>query len=39
MKRLMTMLLALALICAASLGAAQTLRVGMECNYAPYNWT
>ena len=39
MKRLMTMLLALALICAASLAAAQTLRVGMECNYAPYNWT
>ena len=39
MKKLMTILLALALVCAASLGAAQTLRVGMECNYAPYNWT
>lgn len=39
MKKLMTLALALALACVCALGTAETLKVGMECNYAPYNWT
>ena len=39
MKKLFALALALVLACAVSLAAADTLRVGMECNYAPYNWT
>ena len=39
MKKLIALALALVLACAVSLAAADTLRVGMECNYAPYNWT
>ena len=39
MKRFAMLALALVLVCTSALGMAQTLRVGMECNYAPYNWT
>ncbi|MBQ2990248.1 MAG: transporter substrate-binding domain-containing protein [Clostridia bacterium] len=39
MKRIAMMMLALALVCVAAFAAADTLKVGMECNYAPYNWT
>lgn len=39
MKRFVTMLLALTMVCLAACGMADTLKVGMECNYAPYNWT
>ncbi len=38
MKRILSVALILMLVLAASAQAA-TLRVGMECNYAPYNWT
>ncbi len=37
MKRLLTALLALLLL--TGLAGAETLRVGMEANYAPFNWT
>lgn len=37
MKRLLCALIALMLL--GSFACAETLRVGMECNYAPYNWT
>lgn len=37
MKRLIPLLLALALI--MGVASAEVLRVGMECNYAPFNWT
>ena len=38
MRRMMSVVIALMLMvtCFAS---AETLRVGMECNYAPFNWT
>ena len=39
MKRMAMMALALVLVCVCALAAADTLKVGMECNYAPYNWT
>lgn len=39
MKRFAMLALALVLICACQAVLADTLRVGMECNYAPYNWT
>ena len=39
MKRFAIVMLALVLVCTAAFAAADTLRVGMECNYAPYNWT
>lgn len=39
MKRFAVLALALMLVCACALGSAETLKVGMECNYAPYNWT
>ena len=39
MKKMMVMALALMMVCLAACGLADTLRVGMECNYAPYNWT
>ena len=29
----------IALMLLGSFACAETLRVGMECNYAPYNWT
>lgn len=40
MRKITVLVLALAMmtmLCAA--GVSETLRVGMECNYAPYNWT
>ncbi|NLD60712.1 MAG: ABC transporter substrate-binding protein, partial [Clostridiales bacterium] len=37
MKRLIPLLLALALV--MGVASAEVLRVGMECNYAPFNWT
>lgn len=39
MKRFAVLALALVLVSCCALGLAETLRVGMECNYAPYNWT
>ena len=41
MRKGITMMLAMALlmVCVAAMGAADTLKVGMECNYAPFNWT
>lgn len=37
-RRIITIMLAIALLfCFAA--SAETLRVGMECNYAPFNWT
>ena len=38
MKKLLCALIALTLLVAGA-ACAETLRVGMECNYAPYNWT
>ena len=38
MKRMLTALLVLVMIL-TSCAFAETLRVGMECDYAPYNWT
>ena len=37
MKKLLCALIALTLL--LGVAGAETLRVGMECNYAPYNWT
>ncbi len=37
MRKLFAIALALTLILSAAM--AETLRVGMECNYAPFNWT
>lgn len=40
MKKTVSILLALAMLLAAASALAEgTLRVGMECAYAPYNWT
>lgn len=39
MKRIIAVLMAVAMLIGASAMAEGTLRVGMECNYAPYNWT
>ncbi|HIU15867.1 MAG TPA: transporter substrate-binding domain-containing protein [Candidatus Ventricola intestinavium] len=39
MKRIAAGMLALLLALAAAAGVCETLKVGMECNYAPYNWT
>ncbi|NLW21340.1 MAG: transporter substrate-binding domain-containing protein [Clostridiales bacterium] len=39
MRKLFVMLLVLALSVTAMAGGAEVLRVGMECNYAPFNWT
>ena len=39
MKKMMVLALALAMTMLAAAGLCDTLRVGMECNYAPYNWT
>ncbi len=38
MKRMLTVLLVLVML-TVSCACAETLRVGMECNYAPFNWT
>jgi len=37
MRNLIAIILALVLL--AGIACAETLRVGMECNYAPFNWT
>ncbi|MDD3409995.1 MAG: transporter substrate-binding domain-containing protein [Eubacteriales bacterium] len=40
MKKFLSILLSLSLLlCAASAAAEGTFRVGMECNYTPFNWT
>ncbi|MBE5784085.1 MAG: transporter substrate-binding domain-containing protein [Clostridiales bacterium] len=39
MKKIMALVLALMMLSCASALADGTLRVGMECNYAPFNWT
>lgn len=40
MKKLLALSLAVLMILSASLALAEgTFRVGMECNYAPFNWT
>ncbi len=39
MKRLLTLAFALMLMLTATALAEGKLRVGMECNYAPFNWT
>ena len=38
MKRMLTVLMVLVML-TMSCAFAETLRVGMECNYAPFNWT
>jgi len=37
MRNLTAIIIAIAMLC--SFACAETLRVGMECNYAPFNWT
>ena len=37
-RRILTAMLAIVMLMSAA-ACAETLRVGMECNYAPYNWT
>jgi len=37
MRRIIAVVIALMLV--TSVACAETLRVGMECNYAPFNWT
>lgn len=39
MKRFAALVLVLMMVLSASAMAEGTLRVGMECNYAPFNWT
>ena len=39
MKRIAMLALAMMMLCVSAMGMADTLKVGMECNYAPYNWT
>ena len=40
MKKAVAILLTLALACSCAFAVAEgTFRVGMECNYAPFNWT
>lgn len=39
MKKLTVLILVLAITLCASMALAAELRVGMECNYAPFNWT
>ena len=39
MKRFAALVLVLMMVFSASAMAEGTLRVGMECNYAPFNWT
>lgn len=39
MKKLFGLALLLCLLCTAALAEEEALRVGMECNYAPFNWT
>ena len=39
MKRILALVLTRIMVFAASAAAEGTLRVGMECDYAPFNWT
>ena len=39
MKKVMALVLAMMMVFGASALAEGTLRVGMECDYAPFNWT
>lgn len=39
MKKLFCLMLGLLLACAALSASAEEFRVGMECDYAPFNWT
>ncbi|GHU71946.1 ABC transporter substrate-binding protein [Clostridia bacterium] len=39
MRKFMALLLSLVMLAAASTALAEPLRVGMECDYAPFNWT
>ena len=39
MKKMMVLAMTMAMVLLAAAGVCETLRVGMECNYAPYNWT
>ena len=38
-KSVLTGILAMVLLMALTMAGAETLKVGMECNYAPFNWT
>ena len=39
MKKMLVLAMTMAMVLLAASGVCETLRVGMECNYAPYNWT
>ena len=39
MKKVFVLVLVGLMMVSAALAGAETLRVGMECNYAPFNWT
>ena len=39
MKKMLILAMTMAMILLAAAGLCDTMRVGMECNYAPYNWT
>ena len=39
MKKIAMLLMTLLFVTMSMAGMADTLKVGMECNYAPYNWT
>lgn len=39
MKRFLAMVLAIALMGLGAAASAEAFKVGMECNYAPFNWT
>ena len=39
MKKMLILAMTMAMVMLAAAGVCETLRVGMECNYAPYNWT
>ena len=39
MRRIMALVLVMMMVFASSALAEGTLRVGMECDYAPFNWT
>ena len=37
MKKMLVLAMTMAMVLLAAAGVCETLRVGMECNYAPYN--
>ena len=39
MKKMLILAMTMAMVLLAAAGVCETLRVGMECNYAPFNWT